>query len=75
MEIGYSYVESCSSTKYEYIVEYKDKNDRNANWERCIQHHKTLDDCMKEYYNMERTGLWTLRVVKLAITETLLYMD
>lgn len=69
------YQAGYSITKYKYVVEYKDKDSENAIWERCIKQHATLNDCMHQYYNMERSGLWELRVAKIAVTETFLYMD
>lgn len=72
-EPGFS--ESYSLTKYKYVVEYKDKYNENSIWERCIAQHDTLSGCKQEYASMKRAGLWKLRIIKVEITETILYED
>lgn len=72
---AFNFSEGFSLTKYKYVVEYRDKYNENASWERCIAQHETFNACMQEYSAMERADLWTLRIVKIAITETTLYMD
>lgn len=72
---AFDFTEGSSLTKYKYVVEYKSKYEENASWERCLVQYRFLNDCMQEYYDMERRGLWELRIVKIAVTETILYVD